>query len=555
MDNKRPFVTFDTEYLDHVIPIEDMIRRFNPGIDMRIHGNIPCPIPGGRSLHKNGDKTPSATVIHDGNYCYCHACHKGMSVLNYAKQIYGGNFAEVCWRLAEDFGIPLEDCSDIRERQYAKSKGIEFFTESFPLSYAEMELLNLVPENAKSKESPEIDAEMKEYCRKYFIWAEENMNLNQSYRRGLSDETLARFHIGYDPEWENPTSQWDKKMPRLIIPTSDSTYLARAAVKFDSHEDEKRYKCRKVGDIHIFNSEALYNPDKPIFIVEGEIDAMSYCDIGHEATGLGGTGLIRNLAKMLAEKPPTQPLILCQDNDEAGKSAISDLKNLLDKEGIFYIEPVEKIFGNCKDANEALTTDRAAFAAAAERTEAYATIMYERTQNVPQNILDAKAQIVFDDKEPIVEQISSLWVRKRDTREDIEGLLLERIDRRLTAYENLARTAMQDIDELMVNRQDREAQYWDKAKGILAAYDNYLKKDPLNPPVLAQGNNSELIMQAIDDAILMNELEKVYDKALENYQKYAELGDKIRDQQQRRREFYEKQKNKQRSKPYSKTDD
>ena len=26
MDNKRPFVTFDTEYLDHVIPIDQKIQ-------------------------------------------------------------------------------------------------------------------------------------------------------------------------------------------------------------------------------------------------------------------------------------------------------------------------------------------------------------------------------------------------------------------------------------------------------------------------------------------------------------------------------------------------
>ena len=108
-------------------------------------------------------------------------------------------------------------------------------------------------------------------------------------RRGLSAATCARFHLGYDPAWRNPKApETVPPSPRLIIPTGRTSYLARdVRGKDELSEQEARYTKVKVGKTRLFNAEALDTAEKPVFIVEGEIDAMSIVEAGGEAVAYG----------------------------------------------------------------------------------------------------------------------------------------------------------------------------------------------------------------------------------------------------------------------------
>ena len=116
--------------------------------------------------------------------------------------------------------------------------------------------------------------------------------------------------------------------PRLIIPTGRTSYLARdVRGKDERSEQEARYTKVKVGKTRLFNAEALDTAEKPVFIVEGEIDAMSIVEAGGEAVGLGSASNVRLLLERLAEKKPAQPLILALDNDERGRKASCELED------------------------------------------------------------------------------------------------------------------------------------------------------------------------------------------------------------------------------------
>ena len=172
--------------------------------------------------------------------------------------------------------------------------------------------------------------------------------------RGLSEETAARYWIGYDAA-----------TGFMIVPAATSFYIARNT----DRQSDFRYKNPTGVSIELFNKKALYNEaGRPVFITEGAFDALSIIEAGGEAVALNSTSNTRKLLKELESRRTSNALILCLDNDDAGRKASSELAEGLRGLNIAFISA--DIAGQHKDPNEALTTDRAAFieaVAAAER--------------------------------------------------------------------------------------------------------------------------------------------------------------------------------------------
>jgi Replicative DNA helicase len=186
------------------------------------------------------------------------------------------------------------------------------------------------------------------------------------YHRGLSLETLSRHWVGYEPEFK--TKDYDTGeftvWKALIIPTGKGAYTVRNT---DPNASKKnRYRNR--GAAQVFNFSAIQSATKPVFIVEGEIDAMSIEEAGGAAIGLGSLDNVPLLLRMLEAKKPSQPLIIALDNEaDAKKQETVDAKEKqltdgLDRLNISYYRL--RPFAGYHDANEALLSDRTAFAEA-----------------------------------------------------------------------------------------------------------------------------------------------------------------------------------------------
>lgn len=186
-------------------------------------------------------------------------------------------------------------------------------------------------------------------------------------QRGLSAEVLERFNIGFDPGWKHPKVVAKGKnppaTPRLIIPTSASSYLARDT-RAEIPEPQRQYSKSKVGKVHIFNLDALEDAERPCFVVEGEIDALSIIEVGGNALALGSVSNAERLLKVLEGRRPKQPLIIAMDNDEAGQKAAKTLAEGMEKQGLTFYR--RNPFEGFKDANEALQKDRESLRAAIE---------------------------------------------------------------------------------------------------------------------------------------------------------------------------------------------
>ena len=215
----------------------------------------------------------------------------------------------------------------------------------------------------------EQEADYTEYYRKCRAALQEPAAKEYLTFRGISLEVAARYWLGYDAQWQSPKAVRDGKnppaSPRLIIPTSTASYIAR-----DTRQDATGdFIKMKEGKAHRFNSKALYNEEqRPVFIVEGEIDALSIIEAGGEACALGSTAYIKRFIEELKAKPTTCTLIVCMDNDKAGTKATEELTEGLQALNIPCIKA--DISGKYKDANEALTSDKQFFLKAVKDAEA-----------------------------------------------------------------------------------------------------------------------------------------------------------------------------------------
>lgn len=191
------------------------------------------------------------------------------------------------------------------------------------------------------------------------------------YHRGLSAETLERHWIGYDPEFRTKDYETGEftSWQVLIIPTGKGSYTARNT----DPQASKKNRYRNRGGAQIFNAKTLQTADRPVIIVEGEIDAMSIEEAGGEAVGLGSLDNIPLLLKLLEAKKPSHPLIIALDEEadaEKQKTVDEHEKQLTD--GLERLQiPFYRLrpFVGYHDANEALMRDREAFTEAVTRAE------------------------------------------------------------------------------------------------------------------------------------------------------------------------------------------
>ena len=171
--------------------------------------------------------------------------------------------------------------------------------------------------------------------------------------RGISQDTSTAYKLGYDP-----------RKGLLIIPASRNYYAAR----FIAPDAPRRYDNPKGAKTELFNAQAIYNKDgRPVFIVEGAFDALSIIEAGGLATALNSTNNYKKVLDMVKKQATKNTLILCLDNDEAGKNAAAVLERGLQELKIAYATP--DICGQHKDPNAALQANRAAFFEAVRTAE------------------------------------------------------------------------------------------------------------------------------------------------------------------------------------------
>lgn len=288
-----------------------------------------CPICGSGSGEKGTGITENPKSR--GHFTCWAGCFENADIFEIIGKKYGlEDFNEIFERACEEFGIRLDE-------------------EDF--SYASKA-------QNKKQESQSNASGIEDYT-SFYNMAAKNLS-NTDYHRGISLETLKRFNVGYVAQWRHPKAP-DKVpyTPRLIIPVWKGGYLARDT-RPNLTDEQKKYVKMRVGTMRLFNESALRQNESPVFVVEGEIDALSIIDVGGEAIALCSIANIKKLIEAVKLNPPKVPLIIMLDGDERGREATQKLTQGLSEINFSFYRQIS-IPEPYKDANEFLMNDREKF--------------------------------------------------------------------------------------------------------------------------------------------------------------------------------------------------
>ncbi len=303
-----------------------------------------CPFCGsGTGIHKTG-----ALKVYDTNTFTCHSCNKSGDVIDLHREQTGEDYNTALFSLADKIGITIDSykLSSTKNPVNLKQNFVEFHQRSYSESTRE-------PENATQSPNSgtQVYTDYYQECRKRL-----NDPLAVAYlrQRGISLETAEAYQIGFDPHAD--TADSNHPCPRLIIPTSETHFIAR---RIDGIKDFPKLNP-KGSTPAIFNNCALYTQDvREIFVTEGVFDALSVIEAGATAIALNSTSNVDDLLEQLEQQKTEATLILCLDADNAGRKAEEVLKQGLQQLDVDFI--TADICGGYKDPNEALIGNRDKF--------------------------------------------------------------------------------------------------------------------------------------------------------------------------------------------------
>lgn len=176
----------------------------------------------------------------------------------------------------------------------------------------------------KPKKGAKVNKALLQQVQTYIDLCHENINKTNYFTlRGLDNDIIKRFSLGYDP-----------KLNEVIIPyNKEKTYFIARSVE---NKRFRKPKSENLGIEPIFNQEVLQQ-DKPVFITESPIDAISIIKAGGQAVALGGTGG-QKLIDYIKNNPINTTLVLCLDNDEPGRKATDKIKEQLKALDVSFLE-------------------------------------------------------------------------------------------------------------------------------------------------------------------------------------------------------------------------
>lgn len=302
----------------------------------------------GKGVHHTG----ALKYYGDTNTAYCHGCGSKFDVIDLIMLRHDVSYSEALEIGAAAALLPY----NAPERRTNDNKAPK-----------EENTAGEIKMQHSAMEAPKKAIDHNQYYRECIARLSDPAAVAYLNKRGISLETARRYYLGYDPKADPAES--GHPTPRIIMPTSKAHYVGRS---IDPRTPAAYQKMNAKGATPgIFNERYLYNSDI-VFVCEGGFDALSVCEVGGEAVATNSANEAGRFIRQLREKPPAARLIICKDNDpktEDGKETPGDRWSRIITEGLKELGipflSVD-ISGAAKDANEALTKDRATFTAAVQ---------------------------------------------------------------------------------------------------------------------------------------------------------------------------------------------
>ena len=311
----------------------------------------------------HSEKTPSFHVNEDKAFYKCFGCGEQGDVFSFVMKVKGLNFYDAVRDLAGRYGVKLPDTAEERQ-EYDRKTAMLMLYQQAAAYYAR--LLSDDQEGAQARQ----------YLQE----------------RGLSEEIIARFKLGYAPNaWDgllrylttankvaaqtledaglvrrrpDSTTYFDLFRRRLMIPICDDQGRVIAFGGRTMADDQVKYLNSPESPIytkgqHLFAfhlaKEAIRTSDS-VIVVEGYFDAITAHQSGlNNTVATLGTALTERQAKLLVRHTESKRVFLSFDADAAGERAMERGVETLNQiaEGVGIELRVIKVPGG-KDPDECL---------------------------------------------------------------------------------------------------------------------------------------------------------------------------------------------------------
>lgn len=191
----------------------------------------------------HGEKTPSFVVSPEKQICHCFGCNKGGDIFAFIQEVEGVTFVESMQILADRCGIKIDE--DKLEKKAQKSeKDIYFRANDLACEFFEQQL---------------------------YTTSDGKKVLEYLYRRGLKDETIKEFRIGFAPD------KYDELYPFLVSNGVSKDVLIKSGLvstkNLTSDSIYDKYRARlmfpivdQVGRICGFGGRALKREQEPKYL-------------------------------------------------------------------------------------------------------------------------------------------------------------------------------------------------------------------------------------------------------------------------------------------------
>lgn len=286
----------------------------------------------------HNERTPSFSVNKARNFCYCFSCHKGGSPVNFIMEKEGISYHDALLHLAKKYGIKVEEIELTDEEREAQSrKEGMYIANEWAMNYFENNLFNT--EDGR------------------------NIGLQYLFGRGVTQEAIKKFHLGYAIDMSNAfvdaalkkgfnievlkslglvgTSQqgnnYDRFRGRVIFPILNSSGKVVAFGGRDLKGSPAKYINSPESDLYKKSNElygmyqarsAIVKEDK-CYLVEGYLDVIGMWQAGMQnVVASSGTALTDGQIALIHRF--TKKVTLIYDGDAAGiKASLRGIDMLL----------------------------------------------------------------------------------------------------------------------------------------------------------------------------------------------------------------------------------
>lgn len=292
----------DKEKIKSAAKIADVFAYF--GREVNSGGNVLCPF--------HADNKPSCHLYPDRFQCF--GCNEGGDVFAAVQKLGEMTFPEAARWLADRYNVTLTGNGS--RPQAARPQAARPQPKAARIAQKEPKPID----PAAVQFWTDYANRMHEMIRQ----PEGQAGLDYFTGRGISQETIDRFKLGYDP-----------KLQRVVVPCGNGFCVRRDITDQQRapYMNPKSPENAKPGEhgIHpaLFNGAALYQAEKPVFIVEGAINALSILQAGGQAVALNSASNVDLLRRAIEQTRPAAEIIVWFDDDQAGQKAAKAVSELL----------------------------------------------------------------------------------------------------------------------------------------------------------------------------------------------------------------------------------